>query len=251
MPPIGPLRGPRSPQRRSIERVLVDVDVQRDFCETAGALPVPGSPNPAFRRLTAWAVSRGVPIVGSVDSHAWDAWEFASSGRKGPAGEQPNFPDHCVKGTEGWLKVAGTLPPRFRFVPNVASEPSSRWLEQLVAEVMSGETQGVYFEKEVYSLFANPLAEPFLRALVAAAGTAPELCVYGVATDYCVRAAALELAERGYRVTLLTDAIAGITPLGSRAALAEAEAAGVALGTAAALMETSGAEPTAPAIEER
>ena len=238
--PLEPKRGPRS---RPLEQVLIDVDVQRDFCEAGGALVVPGSPNGVFRRLTAWAVSRGVPIVGSVDSHAWDAWEFASSGRKGPAGEQPNFPDHCVKGTEGWLKVLGTLPPRFRFVPNVASEPRPGWLEELAREVLSGATQGVYFEKEVYSLFANPLAEAFLRALIGAAGTAPELLVYGVATDYCVRAAALGLAERGYRVTVLTDAIAGITPEGSRAALAEAEAAGVALATAAARMASSQREP--------
>ena len=97
-----------------MRRVFVDVDVQNDFCEPSGALFVKGSPNETFRALTRFAVERGVPILGSVDSHAWDAWEFASNDRRGPDGEKPGFPDHCVKGTHGWLKVAGTLPPRFR-----------------------------------------------------------------------------------------------------------------------------------------
>jgi nicotinamidase/pyrazinamidase len=87
----------------STARILVDVDTQRDFCEPDGALSVPGSPNGLFRELVAWAIAGRVPILGSVDSHAWDAWEFASSGRRGPAGEEPRFPDHCVKGTSGWL----------------------------------------------------------------------------------------------------------------------------------------------------
>lgn len=214
-----------------MKQVFVDVDVQRDFCEEAGALFVKGSPNDHFRRLTALAVERRVPILGSVDSHAWDAWEFASSANMGPNGEDPRFPDHCVKGTEGWLKVRGTLPPRFRFVPNVQEAP----IDHVVRELSEGATQAVYFEKEVFSLFANPLAERFVRALVEALGEAPELVVYGVATDYCVRAAALGLAQRGYATALLVDAIAGITPEGTRAALEELRAAGVRMTDVASL----------------
>ncbi len=213
-------------------RVFVDVDVQHDFCEPNGALYVKGSPNDRFRALTRYAVEHHIPILGSVDSHAWDAWEFASSATKGPRGERPSFPDHCVKGTPGWLKVQGTLPPRFRFIPNVPDAP----IDPIIREVVAGETQGVYFEKEVYSLFANPLAERFLKALLAASGKPARFFVYGVATDYCVKAAALGLAQRGYATTLLTDAIAGITPEGIDTALAEMKAAGVSLATAAGLL---------------
>jgi nicotinamidase/pyrazinamidase len=213
-------------------KIFVDVDVQRDFCEPTGALYVKGSPNDLYRRLTAHAVEHRIPIVGSVDSHAWDAWEFVSNDLRAPQGEKPNFPDHCVKGTPGWLKVDGTLPPRFRFIPNVAAPPS----EEVVSELASGATQAVYFEKEVYSLFANPVAEGFLRDLTARLGGAPEVFVYGVATDYCVRGAALGFAERGYRVTLLADAVAGITPEGIAAALDEMRRAGVTLGSAQALL---------------
>ena len=90
----------------AIQRVFVDVDVQHDFCEPSGALYVKGSPNDLYRALTRHAAEHRIPILGSVDSHAWDAWEFASSETRGPSGEKPNFPDHCVKGTHGWLKVA-------------------------------------------------------------------------------------------------------------------------------------------------
>jgi len=209
--------------------VLVDVDVQNDFCETTGALYVPGSPNDAFRALVRWAVASNVRIVGSVDSHAWDAWEFASNENRGPNAEAPGFPDHCVKGTPGWLKLTGTLPPRFRFLPNVPDAPFG----DVVRELLTGETQAVYFEKEVYSLFANPLAERFLRSYVTMLAAPPELVVFGVATDYCVKAAALGLAERGYNTVVLTDAIAGITPEGTRAALEAMAKAGVRLATSA------------------
>lgn len=212
-----------------MNQIFVDVDIQRDFCEPNGALYVPGSPNEVLRKLVQYAVNARIPILGSVDSHAWDAWEFASSGRKGPNGEQPNFPDHCVKGTPGWLKVDETLPQRFRFVPNVSTAP----VEDIVREVLTGQTQGVYFEKEVYSLFANPMAERFLQSLVGQISEKPEFCVFGVATDYCVKAAALGLAERGYRTTVVTDAIAGITEAGVHEALEQMRKVGVKFTTSA------------------
>lgn len=214
-----------------MSQIFVDVDVQRDFCEPDGALFVPGSPNDVLRKLVAFAVEKRIPILGSVDSHSWDAWEFASSGRSGPNGEKPGFPDHCVKGTPGWLKVAGTLPKTFRFVPNVQDAP----IASIVDEVLRGDTQGVYFEKEVYSMFANPLAEKFVRALVDELDNEPEFFVFGVATDYCVRAAALGLAERGYRTVLLSDAVAGITQQGIDKALDEMHRAGVRISSTSEL----------------
>ena len=230
---------------RRANLIFVDVDTQFDFCDERGTLRVPGAPNDVFRRLTTFAVAERIPIVGSVDSHAWDAWEFASSERAGPGGERPGFPDHCVKGTAGWLKVAGTLPPRFRFVPNVPEmavevpdEVRSRGFEPWVAELVGRKMHAVYFEKEVYSFFANPLAEPFLARLVESLSDdgAPEFVVYGVATDYCVKAAALGLRQRGYACRLLLDGVAGITPAGSQAAVDEMKRAGVQLGRAAELV---------------
>lgn len=208
-------------------QIFIDVDVQNDFCEPSGALYVQGSPNEAFRRVVAAARSRCAPILGSVDSHAFDAWEFASSGRKGPAGEAPGFPDHCVKGTWGWLKIAGTLPARFRFVPNVGGVDA----EKIAGELARGDVDAVYFEKEVYSLFANPNADAVLRALAHEKGESLDAVVFGVATDYCVKAAALGLRERGIGTTVLTDAVRGITPDGTEQAIVEMVRVGAVMRT--------------------
>ncbi len=205
--------------------VLVDVDVQRDFCESDGALYVPRSPNDVFRDLIRRATTEAIPVLGSVDSHAYDAWEFASNDNTGPGGEAPGFPDHCVKGTPGWLKVDGTLTKTFRFVPMTLPESPAAMSNDLAAELMSGATQALYFEKEVYSLFANPLAATVVEA-VNAALEGPRFAVFGVATDYCVKAAVMGLLERGYQVALLGDAIAGITEDGVSSALREMGQAG-------------------------
>jgi len=212
-----------------MKRVFVDVDTQHDFCAPGGALFVAGAPAAmaACARLVRAAVEAGDALVGSVDSHAHDAWEFASNGNRGPEGAKPDFPDHCVKGTAGWLKLPETLPARFYFVPVVPDA-------QAAARIPRG-TQGVYFEKEVYSLFANPNAAAVLDALAPAGPV--EFVVFGVATDYCVRAAALGLvdwiAERparaGSRVTVAADAIAAVVPAAGEAACAELAAAGVSL----------------------
>lgn len=210
--------------------ILMDVDVQVDFCEPTGALYVNGSPNELYRRIVRSAVERQLPILGSVDSHAFDAWEFASNEVPAPQGAKPNFPDHCVKGTPGWLKVAGTLPSRSRFVPNQKGAD----VERLATELAEHRAQGVYFEKEVYSLFANPNAEAFLHAFVRDP-SAVTFAVFGVATDYCVKAAAIGLRERGYGVSVLTDAIRAITPEGESVAFEEMQRAGCTLTTSDAL----------------
>jgi nicotinamidase/pyrazinamidase len=214
--------------------VIVDVDTQRDFMLPEGALYVPAdtSVRMAIARVLQHAQRSGTPIIGSVDSHAHDAWEFADNG--GP------FAPHCVKGTPGWLRVFHDVPKRTRFVPMQAVDTSvrnvvgedrkgagNRELDAvaLAAEAMAG--VGVYFEKEVYSLFANPAAAPVIDALANAMGGAEQVTfdVLGYCTGgYCVDAAAQGLRERGYRVRVLAFAT---SPIGG-AAGAERSAADLA-----------------------
>jgi len=198
-------------------RIFVDVDTQVDFCETHGALFVSGAPAVManVRALVKTAQSRGNLVVGSVDSHAFDAWEFntnVTNGKPGP------FPPHCVKGTPGWLKVSGTTVDKAYFVPNVKHEfhPPAGW-------------HALYFEKEVYSLFANPMAEPVLRKLAAEKGHVT-FTVFGVATDYCVKAACEGLLKLGVGdVEVVTDAIAAVVPADGERTLAALKDAGVKL----------------------
>ncbi|MFO0625556.1 MAG: cysteine hydrolase family protein [Polyangiales bacterium] len=220
-----------------MQRAYIDVDTQVDFCAPEGALFVRGAPAamPNCTRLVRAAVAAGAPLLGSVDSHAHDAWEFLTNRRVGPNGEDPRFPPHCVKGTPGWLKLPETLPARFFFVPVVPdAEAAAR---------VPDDTQGVYFEKEVYSLFANPNAAAVLEARLPAGPV--EFVVFGVATDYCVRAAALGLlgwiAERagraGSRVCVAVDAVAAVTEAGGASALGAMRDAGVRLASTTELLD--------------
>ena len=98
-----------------MKTILVDVDTQFDFVDPEGALFVASASvvEAAIISALTRAQTSGQPILGSVDSHSYDAWEFAGNG--GP------FPPHCVKGTPGWLRVthqqpatAAAAPPRPR-----------------------------------------------------------------------------------------------------------------------------------------
>ena len=216
-------------------RILVDVDTQFDFVNPRGALHVPAatSVQTAIAATLAEAAAESIPLLGSVDSHTFDAWELAGNG--GP------FPEHCVKGTRGWLRSTPESPARLRFVPmqvlaldgvqNLVGEnregDGNRVLDaaDLAKEAIAG--VGIYFEKEVYSLFSNPTAAPVIEALVRALDDQDlHFDVFGYCTGgYCVDAAAEGLAAMGYSVRVLGYACAAIGGEAgvskSRAALAE------------------------------
>jgi nicotinamidase/pyrazinamidase len=171
-------------------------------------------------RVLQHAQREGMSIIGSIDSHAYDSWEFNANG--GP------FAPHCVKGTPGWLRVFHDVPRKIRFVPMqpVADDGSVRNLvgeahkaegtRMLDAAALADEAAhgvGVYFEKEVYSLFANPAAAPTIAALVERYGGSDAVCfdVIGYCTGgYCVDAAARGLRELGYQVRVLAYATAAV-----------------------------------------
>ena len=56
-----------------------------------------------------------------------------------------------------------------------------------------------------------------------------DIDVVGIATDYCVRASALDALAAGRTVRVLTDLIAGVHPDSSAIALREIEEAGAEL----------------------
>lgn len=186
-------------------KILIDVDTQHDFCDPTGALYVKGAEKlgDTFRSLSARA--KDIPIIASVDSHAYDAWEFEK------------FPPHCLKGTPGWLKVPGTLPDRARFIPNVKVDAIP-------------DAHAYILEKEVYSLFANPNAPAVLKHVIG--DRKAQFVVFGVATDYCVKAAVLGLLEWG-EVLLVKDAIAAVVPADGEKAIAECVERGAKLVTSA------------------
>ena len=87
-------------------------------------------------------------------------------------------------------------------------------------------------EKQQFSLFTNPEAEPIL-----AATGARRMVVFGVVTEVCVRQAALGLLERGYQVDLVEDAVWPIDRAAGEGVLLELERRGARRTTTASVLE--------------
>ncbi len=182
--------------------VFFDIDTQVDFMLPHGRLYVRGAEMiiPNLARLFSLARDRGIPIISSADAHAPDDPEFVI------------WPPHCIAGTPGQQRISETRLANPVVVPcrPGAFTPSERW---------SGQT---IIEKATYDTADNPNFDSVLMAL----GT--RWCVvFGVATEFCVRADAIALRQRGLAVDLVTDCIKSITEEGGQRALDEMAAAGV------------------------
>ena len=185
-------------------KALVIVDVQNDFCP-GGTLAVAGGDRVAapLARLAARCAAAGLPVFASRDWHPPDTAHFKDAG--GP------WPAHCVRDTPGAeLHLDLVLPPE--------------------AVILS---KGVDPQADGYSAFeARDETGRDLADLLAAAGV-DQVCVGGLATDYCVRATVLSALSRGLGVSLLTDAVAGVNvqPGDAQRAVEEMVAAGAQLTT--------------------
>jgi nicotinamidase/pyrazinamidase len=166
--------------------VFVDVDTQRDFLEPSGALFVAGSEAilENLARLTEHARTRKIPVVATACSHTPDDPEFR------------RFPPHCVAGTPGQARVGATA---WVGAGGRVLGPSETF--------DGGLPPHLTVEKQELDVFSHPAAD----AVVARYNeNRPTFVVYGVATDYCVRAAVLGLLQRGCRVAVVVDAVCAI-----------------------------------------
>lgn len=167
--------------------VFVDIDTQIDFIHDLGNLAVPGAENlrDNLKALTDFALVNEIKIIASMDAHPPDDSEFEI------------FPSHCVVGTEGQQKIEETIVENNSVITNEAEAVD------LVDSI--SDFDQILLEKQAFDVFTNQHAEAVIDLL-----PAEEYVVYGVATDYCVRAAVLGLLERGCRVTVVEDAIAPV-----------------------------------------
>jgi nicotinamidase/pyrazinamidase len=174
---------------------LVDIDTQYDFMMPDGRLYVPGAEFriPNLKRLTDLAIRWGIPLLSSVDAHTPTDPEFQQ------------FPPHCVAGTLGQRKISETMGKK----PLVVRDAPSAW-----RAVERAEADQIILEKQEFDIFSNPFAEALIAKM-----KGRKFVVYGVATDYCVKAAVLGLRERGQAVFLVEDAVAAVIPEGGVAAL--------------------------------
>jgi nicotinamidase/pyrazinamidase len=169
---------------------LVIVDFQNDFAP-GGALPVAKGDTIAERLNELAASGRFDLVVATRDWHPIEHGSFAAFG--GP------WPVHCVAETEGAQLHPALDASRVDLVVDKGTDPAT----------------------EGYSGFDGTDLAALLRARGIDAVT-----VAGLATDYCVRATALDALREGFDVTVDAAASRGIDAEGVTRALDEVRAAG-------------------------
>ena len=166
-----------------MSKALIVVDVQRDFCE-GGSLAVTGGAAVAGRISEVLAGDhRYAAVVATRDHHIDPGGHFAAN---------PDFvdswPPHCVVGTDG-VEFHDQL--RFREFDAVFDK-------------------GEY--AAAYSGFEGRNADgAFLSDWLQDRGV-EKVDVCGIATDYCVRATAVDAAAEGFATTVLLDLTAAVAP---------------------------------------
>lgn len=187
-------------------RALFVIDVQRDFTE-GGALGVDGGAAVAAG-ITDYLRAHPDDYDVVFASRDWHDGDNDNGGHFATA-DAPDFvvtwPRHCVGG-----------------------EPGSEYhpaLDTTLVDVHVRKGQG----KPAYSIFEGTTeAGGTLTEALDELGVT-DVDVAGIATDYCVRASALDAIAAGRHVRVLTGLIAGVAPASSTAALEELASAGAEL----------------------
>jgi NAD+ synthetase len=197
---------------RDPNAALIVVDVQNDFCP-GGALGVPGGDRLAGRIAEA-AATVGT-VVASRDWHPPGHISFEERGG--------TWPVHCVAGSEG-----------AELHPSVAGLPFDRIQDK-----------GTDRDRETYSAFDGTELASWLRDR-----GVERVKIAGIATDYCVRATALDAVRNGFEATVLTDAVAAVdvAPGDGERALADVRGAGGRLDRVELLRDEDALRPL---LEER
>ena len=166
------------------DTIFFDVDTQYDFMRKDGKLYVPGAERiiPNLREITDFAKEKNISVVASADNHKMSDWEIASK----------TFPPHCMQGTKGQKKIPETRLDNAIAVPN--KKLNNKKIKKLKLK------NRLLIEKQKYAAFSNPNLKAILK------GT-KKAYVYGVATDYCVKAAVLGLRQMGIETYVVRDAI--------------------------------------------
>jgi nicotinamidase/pyrazinamidase len=178
---------------------LVIVDVQNDFCP-GGALAVPEGDRvvPVLNAYAARFAARGAPVFASRDWHPARTTHFAGHGGA--------WPPHCVQDTPGAAFHRALRLPAGAAVVSKGTGPA----------------------EDAYSCFQARAADGTDFTTLLARRGVHRLFVGGLATDYCVKATALDARRAGLEVVVLEDAVRAVdvAPGDGERALAEMAAAG-------------------------
>ncbi len=184
-------------------RALLVIDVQNDFTE-GGALGVDGGAAVA-EGVTAYLQQhpgRYDVVIASRDWHHGDDDNGGHFATDAAPDYVTTWPRHCVAGTTG-----------------AEYHPA---LDTSLVDVHVRKGQGV----PAYSIFEGTTDDGTAFPAELDRLGVTEVDVVGIATDYCVRASALDALAAGRRVTVLDDLVAAVNPVTGTQALVEVEDAG-------------------------
>lgn len=193
-----------------MRNALLVVDVQADFVQ-GGSLAVPGG------LQVAAMIARHVRhfkyeyqfVVASRDFHE-NAPDHIS--------DHPDFvntwPPHCIAGTPG---VA--------FVPTIQNLVREKFIQAVVTK---GRNAAAYSAFEGLDNRGHPLLDVLKEQRV------DHIDICGLATDYCVRASALDARKNNFQVRVLVNLCAAVKEETGQQALEEMRAAGCQLQAATA-----------------
>jgi nicotinamidase/pyrazinamidase len=172
-------------------RGLLVVDVQNDFCP-GGALAVAHGDDVV--PVINKLMDKFTAVVASKDWHPSSSAHF------------DRWPPHCVQNTKG-----------AEFHPGLQSEK----IQQVFLK-------GTRDKDDGYSAFeaTNLVMDEYLKSKGIS-----ELYVTGLATDYCVKASAIDAAKKGFKTYVVTDAVSAVNvqPDDGQKALELMKSAGVTL----------------------
>jgi len=194
---------------------LLIVDVQNDFCP-GGALQIVGGDRVVepINRAVEYFTAAGWPILASRDWHPPETRYFRPCGGV--------WPIHCVQGTKGAAFHPGLTLPEGTVVLS----------------------KGINPELDGYSAFEGVTGDGRMLAELLRDLEVRKLYLSGLATDYCVLCTTLEALRNGFKVTVLTDAVAGVevVPGESACAIEDMKNAGAQLATVEGLPAALGLE---------
>lgn len=188
-----------------MSKALFVIDVQNDFCE-GGALACQGGAQVAAN-ITAYLKSSKSDYDFVIASRDWHTPNSLNGGHFPTQGNEPDFvntwPLHCIAGEPG-----------ADYHPN---------LDASLIDIHIKKGQG----QHGYSIFdgITDTGEK-LQELIQRLGVT-EVDVVGIATDYCVRASALDANNSGLQVRVITSLTAGVSAASTEAAIDELVDAGV------------------------
>jgi len=194
---------------------VIVVDVQGDFTLwKSGSLAVPGSDEAYVKKVeevTRCLKRAGFLIFGSQDWHPMEHVSFYTNhpGKKPfetiqiDDRTQVLWPPHCVQGTEN----ARVLPDNNLFLAIVKKGQDPRF--------------------DSYSAFQDDGGRKTEMDSILKRNEIGVVVVYGIATDYCVKATALDALANGYKVIVIEDLCMGVAPDTSAKAWEEMKEKGV------------------------